>query len=298
MKSLLLLAVLAVSVAAEAAPHGIYPYIRQQGPLVPPTRVARPSQAGKLQYFGGPVLSHVKIYAVFWGTTVDKNTVKGIGDFFTAATNSSYFDWLKEYNTTVHSVTGRAGTNQEIGRGSFGGNITIQPGHRSNHLDDTDIQAELDDQITAGNLPKPDADTLYMNYFPPGVTITIDGQSSCSAFCAYHEGFVSKTNGNIFYGVMPDLGGMCMLGCGFHGKFNNETIVSSHEMIEATTDPFPCAGNKPDFPQAWNAVDGNEIGDLCVSTEANLTTQGLTYDLQKEFDNATNSCASGPYQSP
>jgi hypothetical protein len=166
-------------------------------------------------------------------------------------------------------------------------------------LDDKDIQAELDAQIDAGKLAKADGDTLYMIYFPPGISITIEGSASCQAFCAYHEGFKSQKYGNVFYGVMPDLGGACSFGCGGAGtRFDTLTSVSSHELIEAVTDPFPTPGNSPAYPQAWNTTDGNEVGDLCAGNDTTLSTQGLTYNLQQEFDNATHACAPGPYHSP
>ena len=286
---------------AQAAPHGIYP-TRSQRALeqIFSFKMASSTKDGaqKLEYYGGPVLANVKVYSVMWGASVDATTQKQIGDFFSNTVNSSYMDWLKEYNTSVTGINGHAGTNQTIGRGSFAGQITITPTNTATNLDDAAIQTELDQQVTKGVLPKPDANTLFMTYFPAGITITIDGQASCQAFCAYHEGFTSQTNGNIFYGVMPDQGGACALGCGFGAAFDNLTAVSSHEMIEATTDPFPTPATSPAFPQAWNTTDGNEIGDLCVGTSTQLTTQGLSYNLQQEFDNASAACAAGPYQSP
>ena len=42
----------------------------------------------------------------------------------------------------------------------------------------------------------------------------------------------------------------------------------------------------------------NEIGDLCADNNTQLTTQGLTYTLQQEFDNVAGACTPGPFQSP
>jgi hypothetical protein len=293
-----MVSVLGLSSLALAAPHGIYP-TTQQRQLFKQLGLTVPTDAEKkLYYYGGPVLANVEVYAVMWGPSVNSDTQKGVNDFYTAAINSSYFDWLKEYNTNVNALDGRAGSNQTIGRGKFMGQIVITPANTSTSLQDADVQKELDAQIAAGVLPKPNANTLFMTYFPPGVSIAIDGQGSCSTFCAYHEGFTSPTNGNVFYGVMPDLGGACAFGCGFNSPFDNLTIVSSHEMTEAVTDPFPTPKDKPAYPQAWNTTDGSEIGDLCAQTQTNLTTQGTTYLLQQEFDNSITGCASGPYQSP
>lgn len=299
MKSSLLLWVsLFSATAAMAAPHGIL-YTKQQMELNRILKGTSSLAAPKLQYYGGPIISHVKAHVVFWGTGVDATTVSKIGDFMTSTVNSTYMDWLKEYNTNLPAVDHRPGTNQTIGRGSAGGIFVITPGHTGHSLQDADVRAEIEAQVAAGVLPKPTDDSIFMIYFPPGISITIEGQSSCSAFCAYHEGFKSTSLGNTFYGVMPDLGGMCSFGCGFaDSRFDSLTAISSHELIEAVTDPFPTPGDKPAFPQAWNTTDGQEIGDLCASTSSRLTTQGLTYTLQGEFDNTANACQTGTYQSP
>jgi hypothetical protein len=244
----------------------------------------------KLLYYGGPVLSHVKVYVVLWGNGFNPLFQGQLGGFYTAIVNSNYFDWLKEYNTPT----------QTVGRGSFDGVIAITPTHTAMDLTDDDIEAELEHQLDLHVLPEPDADTLFMIYFPEDYSITKNGLVSCESFCAYHEGFVSKTHGNVFYGVMPDLGGACSMGCGFNGdEFENLTDVSSHELTEAVTDPFPAIGFNPAFPQAWIAPDQNEIGDLCAQTGTELTApQGQIYVVQEEYDNTTSSCAPGPYQSP
>src|SRR5579884_4239123 len=126
------------------------------------------------------------------------------------------------------------------------------------------IQKELDAQITSGKLPPTYKNTLYMNYFPAGVSISIATEKSCETFCAYHEGFNSSRSGQpVYYGVMPVCGGW---GCGMGSAFDTLTAVSSHETIEAVTDPFPTPGDKPAYPQAWNTTGGEEIADVCPST--------------------------------
>src|SRR5262249_42658081 len=67
-----------------------------------------------LTYYGGPVLSNVKVQLVYWS---DAKKVFGQGQleqYYSDVTNSAYFDWLDEYNTPT----------QQIGRGSFIGSAT------------------------------------------------------------------------------------------------------------------------------------------------------------------------------
>lgn len=288
--SLVLSAMVVLSSVASAAPHGIY---WAQGAKPQIFRAEKAAAGGGLKYYGGPVISHPKVYAVFWGAQVDPETQSKIGPFYQNMLDSTYMDWLSEYNTSLTAVDGRQGTNQKIGRGSYGGSIMITPINTSTSLSDGDVQAELDAQIAAGKLPKPTDDSLYMIYFPSGVSISIDSQRSCSSFCAYHEGFKSaKAGANVYYGVMP----VCGWGCGVAGStFDSLSVVSSHECIEATTDPFPTPGDKPAYPQAWNDAGGSEIGDLCADGNSTVTGHGLTSAVQWEYDNSIQGCNQGPW---
>jgi hypothetical protein len=193
-----------------------------------------------LDYYGGPIISQVQVYAVFWGSHVNSKVRIGIGGFYTAITGSALFDWLTEYNTTIPSLDGSPGTNQTLQHGSFAGTITIAPSNTRRLLSDDDIQAEIAQQIQAQVLPAPTADTLFAIYFPPGFIIDDGtGHLSCHDFCAYHSTMASSPH-DLYYAVVPDFGkgSGCDLGCGTDPiRFNNVTAVSSHELIEAVTDP-------------------------------------------------------------
>jgi hypothetical protein len=254
--------------------------------------------AGSLLYYGGPVISNPKVYIVLWGPNVDGPTKDGMPDFYKALTKSDMMDWMDQYNTTGKSLDGRDGTNQHIGKGSFEGTITITPKQTSGTIDDKDIQVELQHQIDSGVLPKPDDNTLYMTYFPAGLSITIEGMGSCSTFCAYHTASGTPQSAHFYYGVMPDLGGACSFGCGFDEHFNNVSAISTHEFCEAVTDPYPTPGSTPAFPQAWNDKGGQEVGDLCAGNNNTMTTtSGKTYAVQAEYDNGAASCTSRTWKS-
>ena len=285
-----LAALVVLASAASAAPHGIL-WAKGARPAV--VRTAKAGAGGNLLYYGGPVISHPKVYAVFWGGSVDPETQSGIGPFFTNMLDSTYMDMLPQYQTNITAVDGRQGTNQTLNRGTFAGNFTIAPINTSSALSDADVQHELDAQIAAGKLPAPSADSLYMVYFPAGVSISIENMKSCSSFCAYHEGFNSAKAGSpVYYGVMP----VCGFGCGVAGStFDSMSVVSSHECMEAVTDPFPTPGDKPAYPQAWNDAGGQEIGDLCAQGNATVTGHGLTSAVQWEYDNSIGGCNQGPW---
>lgn len=280
------------------AKNGFYPTRFTHDDLV--LQEAKAAGGGKLAYYGGPVISNAKVYVVFWGNGVVSDIKANIAPFYEAVTNSTYFDWLEEYNTTGKSLDGRDGTNQHIGRGKYLGTVTITPNHTGTKIDDEDIQAELQQQIDAQKLPTPDDDTLFMIYFPPGYTITAAGMASCSAFCAYHGYKGDPKSAHFYYGVMPDLGGACSFGCGFSGHMNLVTSISAHELVEAVTDPFPTPGSDPAYPQAWNDSQGYEIADKCAGSDNTLTAvaSGRTFAVTSEWSNKSNGCTRSNWTAP
>ena len=309
--SWILIGVLQAQVSAQAAQFGIvythdeqavrFPKLKPESVLGVRDAQPRPFTRTKLLYRGGPVLAKARVYAVMWGANVDAQTQAGIGPMLDSTLNSSYFDLLAEYDTTISASDGRAGTQQRIARGVFGGTVEIQPASRANLITDEQIGKEIERQIGLGVLQKPDADTVYMMYFPPGLTIDLQGARSCQVFCGYHFHYQSPLYGEVFYGVHPDLGGACSIGCGFAAtRFDDLTSVTSHELAEVVTDPaVDASSNLPGYPDGWNTAKGEEIGDLCSSDVTKLTVaSGKTYVLQRAFDNATGACAPGPYVSP
>ena len=253
------------------------------------TPITNAATAATLQYYGGPVIANPKVYVVWWGNPSKINPALtaakgGIADFFAGITNSKYLDWLNEYDTAIPvqagSHAGSAGTGQHIGRGNYAGTLTLTTVPTGNVTDDQ-VQATLDAAITAGTLPLPDDNTIYAIYFPAGVTITLPGNgSSCSSFGAYHFATTETTRHRAYYLVMPDCG----------SSFKGFTDVTSHELIEATTDAVPTPGSSPNFPQAWNDSGGSESGDLCDGTSGTVKTALGTFTVQGIWDEASHGC--------
>jgi hypothetical protein len=245
---------------------------------------------GPLYYYGGSVFSKVKVVTVIWGSAVAQNTIEKIPAFTAAIVNSTYMDQMAEYGT-LHkkAVNGRKSTKQAISRGTYLGQVQIDPKHGGTQLTDADIRKELSHQIGLGVLPPNDLDTLYMVYFPDNVTIELDGLLSCREFGAYH--FAKHTDGlrrsNLFYTVEPE----CDAGFGFL------TYAASHEFVEAVTDNMPTPGNVPDFPQAWNDVNGGEAADLCPF-DGELSDGANTWTVTQFYLNSALACSMGNYQSP
>ncbi len=245
---------------------------------------------GPLYYYGGSVFSKVKVVTVIWGSEVNKETIAKIPKFSAAIVNSTYIDQMAEYSTKHHKgVNGHGSTRQTIGRGSYFGQVQIEPKHNGAQIADDDIQRELAFQIRNGVLPQNNLNMLYMIYFPSTVTIDLDGLISCRDFGAYH--FAKRTGGlrdnNVFYTVEPEC----------NGGFSFLTFAASHELVEAVTDNIPTPGNIPDFPQAWNDTGGAEAADLCPF-DGSLTDGKNTWAVTQYYLNSILGCSMGDYRSP
>jgi hypothetical protein len=287
----------AMSVAPRRLPRGAARPRRADGTIEARADAAPALGAPvqKLIYFGGSVIAHVKVYAVNWGPNTNAAVKSGIGAFYKAITNSAYFDWLSEYSTIgVLAVDGSPGTAQRIGRGTFGGNFTIAPKRAATTLSDDDIQHELQEQIAAGHLPKPELDadgtvnSIYMFDFPAAITINLynagANATSCFEYGAYHS--TTLVDGkSVPYGVHPD--------CGL--TFEGATSVHSHELVEAVTDAEvglvdPDLAKGETRPSAWysfvNGDDQGESADLCEGSDT--TVAGFT--VQKIWSNSQGGC--------
>jgi hypothetical protein len=285
----LALGTLGLTAAAHAEKVGAYHIMPTQAYLEKTGRVMPPLAKGDVKYYGGSVLAHAKVVSVIWGANVNPTTVAGIPDFSTALVNSTYVDQMSQYDTFLKAQDGRDGTQQHITRGEFLGQVQITPVNTKLSLTNDEVVKEMKHQIKAGFLPARDLDTLYMIYFPRNITISLDGIQSCRDFGAYHYAANDRKmkKSNIFYTVEPD--------CGF--DFNTITFIASHEFVEAVTDNIPTPGSNPAFPQAWNDVNGYEVGDLCGGS-GQLTAGSKKYTVTQYFLNTTGACSTGNYTSP
>ncbi len=241
---------------------------------VHPVGAALATPSGNLTYHGGSLLTNVRVVTIFWGAawqTAPQNAlIPQINQFFDVVLTSTMMDLLRQY-----SVPGKT-----IGHGSRIGSATItnsEPGtvvSGQRQITDTQIQQALQNFINTGVVPAATSNTLYFVYLPPNVVSILNGQSSCANFCGYH----GHIGGTTFYAVEPFV--TCQ-GCAFDNLLDTLTIVSSHELCEAITDPAL---------NAWfDPTTGNEIGDIC-----NRLFQRIgNFAVQLEWSNNANACLIG-----
>lgn len=220
-----------------------------------------------LMNFGGPTLQHIQVAPLYWNASVQFQS--NLNLLYSDLVVSPWWHVLAQYG--VGPGSGRTGSVDN---------------RTATSVRDSAVQTELLNQINAGHVPPPNANTYYPVHFPPGVTITApDGSQSCVVFCAYHSTFqVSGPGGtvNVNYGVIPDQGGGCAGGCGNNpSRFNNLSAVSSGELANAATDPV--------FGTGWFDPNLGEVASICGS-QGTTTVNGRTYVVPLLFSNATNSC--------
>jgi hypothetical protein len=231
-----------------------------------PAHGAAAAAAPQLTYRGGPLLTAVEVFTVFWGAwwqTGDGASLAGeLNGFFDYVLTSELLDQLREYDVAGHS----------IGHGSRTGTTTLTEPVLGASVSDAQIQQTLQQLTAAGTLPKPTANTLYFLYLPPNVAVTQGGSRSCQAFCGYHN----ATGSDVYYAVMPYPG--CAGCAGGLALLDALTSTSTHELCEAITDPVPGEG--------WYDDHFGEVGDICAWKTRRLGS----YTVQLEWSNRQNAC--------
>jgi hypothetical protein len=257
--------------------------VRKHEPGIVP--LTMPSELSKIQckpkvnltYHGGPLLTEAQVYTIFWGAGWSTDLINDLVNFFQFILSSSLIDQLKEYSVPSF----------HIGHGKFmDKHIEFDPILKT--VDDKDIQVLLT-RLTGFNTLPPSANTLYFVFIPPGITVSRHNEKSCTGFCGYHDSFISNNN-NIYYAVMPfpDCSGCHRDAPNF--PFDALTLISSHELCEAITDPL--FDDRANIGLGWvydegAANDMYEIGDICYKTRMRLGG----YLVQQEWSNLANKCS-------
>jgi hypothetical protein len=226
------------AISVHAAPVPLPP------PVPPPLPTPPGSNLPNITYHGGPLLQNVQIQSVFFGQpwTTDSNLeqlIPQVDGFLKYFPTSPYMNVLKQYN---------------VGNGSFLNDVVLSQNPPSGlTIDDSQIRQILNSEISAKQLATPTSNQLYVFVTAPGVTVTVNGQSSDRNFAGYHDTFTDSAGTPVYYVLLPYPTGK--ISTQPLTALQQTTIVLSHEIVEAMTDP--------DVHSGW--FDGQtreEIGDL------------------------------------
>ena len=213
-----------------------------------------------VNYHGGALLQNVEAQAFYLGSDWLQNPslyqqTASLESFVSYVVNSPYMDMLTQAGYSV-------------GRGTASQGVIV--GYSLNKwagINDSEIRSDLQANIRSGVLAAPDANRLYIVYVEPGVVIHLGNDSSDRDFSGYHGAFAgSDASGrsvDIRYAVIAYPGSTNPVPTQY--AFDILTVVTSHELVEAVTDPdvnYKALGWYDDLNNA-------EIADL---TEAWTTT--------------------------
>ncbi len=187
-------------------------------------------------YGGGPLLVSTAIQGIYLGSDW-ANTAKGNPN----PQLTTYFDNFNKYivNSPFMDMLKRDGYN--VGRGTFTPGVidpvSLTKGNPNVVLTDSQVQQDLQAEITAGKVQQPGANSLYVIYVEDNVPIaTSGGLTSVSGLGGYHSVFVgtnsSGQSADIYYAVIQTPGGSVknayMFPSNMVNKAQDMTIVASH----------------------------------------------------------------------
>src|SRR5258705_228357 len=133
-------------------------------------------------YHGGALLTNVEAQAVYLGSDWNSNATlnsqaAALDQYVGYLVNSPYMDMLTQAGYNVGRGSATAG--QEL-------NLALS---KSSGITDTQIHADIQAAINAGQLAAPDANRLYVVYVEPGVVVKLGAETSQNSFLGYHGAF-------------------------------------------------------------------------------------------------------------
>ena len=256
---------------------------RDTGPtMAPPTNelTLYPASYGAglvLKNHNGPVISDAGFYALYWNSTaahakdtsMNYATLKEQMDAFITSFGDGLassqlpptddFAIVQQYGASISSTVDNWG-------------IHIASERTKSSVSDSGIRNFIAGLFNKGTIA-PWTNVIYGVFLPADMKVTMSGGASCSTFCGYH-GHFNYGGIDIRYAVFPYLNcSACKLSN--LSVADMMTIVASHEIREAVTDPQL---------NAWYDDQGWEADDKCAWHNLYRMTDGGFY-VQPEFSN-------------
>jgi hypothetical protein len=226
---------------------------------------------------GGPVLSAPVFIQVNF--SVDTLTTRNNQAAYLAAVAGSTY-WT--------TTTGEYG----VGSASIGTSV-VETDPPPTMIDASQIMTWLVSRFdgTHKQWGSPSTQAIYVIFYPSGTTVTTCGLTSCSGFTATHDQSAPLPDGSrLAFAAIPD----CPSFDASLTKFQSLTVATSHELIEAATDPYPEANpayhGVAQGSVEWDDTGTNygEVADLCDNHEYIdwLQPTDVGYMVQRTWSNA------------
>ena len=134
----------------------------------------------------------------------------------------------------------------------------------------------------------PDPQTIYAVFLPSGTTF----EGACTSYGGYHDEATSAQMTEFSYALMP----RCTPQAGT--ALDSLTSATSHELLEAATDPLPFSApawvKLDDEHFIWGRTPGGELGDMCEYVQ--LADQVLVgnFTVQRTWSNISAAAGHDP----
>jgi phosphodiesterase/alkaline phosphatase D-like protein len=241
-----------------------------------------------LFYKGGTVQHNPVLHVIFWGSSWNEaagsalrtqmmKLYEGIGGSAWQGVLTQYFDVVRDKISYVASAV----TADSITDPAPAPN-TLAP----KEVTDEKLQEEVAHALILESKWSREPNAQFIVIPGPGSTYS---PKFLGSFCAYHNEDESGSRSS--YSFVPNINeepfrAHC-IGYDSNGNGNNVTsMVASHEYAESATDPLP--GSNP----GWQGLDGNEIGDICVSGDDEIKNGPLSGSwVQGSWDDHQSACS-------
>ncbi len=254
------------------------------------TVYASPYGAEPLTDHGGLEMANARVQAVYWNTSIANATATSLGyatikDQMNAFLNafSDAVNW-RDAATADYTIVQQYGSGASIAPTLGNVSAYVDAQTTTATITDAAIRTYLIGRFNAQALT-PSASTLFAVFFPPGMTVNAGGSLSCNVFCGYHS-YLTYNGTSIPYAVLPYLNcSGCPFTLGVSKTVADQlTVVMSHEIREAVTDPF--------FNGWYADSSGDEADDKCNGVHTYQMATGGFW-VQPEWSNGGTVTRSG-----
>jgi hypothetical protein len=231
----------------------------------------------RFEYHGGPVLSRLRFYLVYWGshwkTNEGRQLVSRVTESAGNMVDGGYLSQLAQYNRPP----GQPFEVMSVAAVLDDGSDPPNPFADSEGKGRSDVRDEIKSLIDRKVLDPhsdPNSDALYMVIMPRGLTCSTaddDGETGAG------QHFYFDLNGrNIYYGWVRSGSSERVL--------ERITTTLSEELVEAITDPIPGTG--------WVASEATEDVEVCDACEGvNARVNGVL--VKTYYSNEDRDCVTG-----
>ena len=227
-----------------------------------------------LTYYGGPVISNVKVVMLNWGSGVNGEST--LESFYPSVTNSAYFDWLSEYNTSTPVDRPR--------HLRWRGHRSRRPRRARPSRTPRSSPRSARASMTAPCRPTTPTPSTWCTFRPASRSPRAARRRASSSAPITAP---SPATAERLLRRHPRHGWQLRVGLRRRPRRSRTPrSVSSHEMIEAVTDAAVGLAQSYGPPLAWYDQTNGEIGDICNGQQGTING----FYVQKEWSNSQNAC--------